>query len=139
MRLWAAYSEYQEVAIAGDREGLHALAAAVAGEQPHDVALDEPPQSWLGCDSALALIRIASGEAGDPRISFVRDGSALVMSGDGDALAGIVGGAISSLADEPPTKNSVASHVHLDPTSDPEKRYYAPTSISLVVEHAAPE
>lgn len=139
MSLWAAYYEYQEVAIDGDREGLHTLAAAVAGAQPRDLVLDDPPQSWLGGERALALIRIAPSEAGDPRISFVCDGSTLVMSGDGDELARIVGGAISDLADEPPTKNSVASHVHLDPTSDPEKRFYAPTSISLVVGHAAPD
>ena len=138
MRLWAAYSEYQEVSIAGDPEGLHALAAAVAGAQPQDLTLDDPPESWLDGESALTVIRIAPSAAGDPRISFALDGSTLVMSGDGDELARIVRGAISGLADLPPVTNSVVSHVHLDPTSDPEK-HYAPTSISLVISHAAPD
>jgi hypothetical protein len=55
------------------------------------------------------------------------------MSGSSEELARIVGGSIARLADGPATENGVLRHVHLDPTSDPDRRFYSPDSISLVV------
>jgi len=134
VRLWAVYSDrHTEVDINGDRDGLRALAAAAAQVDPLELALDDPPVEWQESSHPLKSIRVAPGESGDARVCFGRDGSALVMSGSSEELARIVGGSITFLAEGPAIQNGILSHVHLDPTSDPERRFYSPDSISLVV------
>jgi hypothetical protein len=134
VRLWAVYSDrHTEIDIFGDRDGLRALAAAAAQVEPLELALDDPPAEWQEEGRPLTSIRVAPGDGRDARICFEREGSALVMSGSSEELARIVGGAITSLAAGPASQNRVSSHVHLDPTSDPDRRFYSPDSGSLVV------
>jgi len=135
VRLWAVYSDHHtEVDISGDRDGLLALAAAAAQVDPLELALDDPPAEWQERSNPLTSIRVAPGESRDARICFGLDGSALVMSGSSEELARIVGGSITSLAQGPAIQHGVRRHVHLDPTSDPERRFYSADSASLVVE-----
>jgi hypothetical protein len=83
---------------------------------------------------ALQAIRLAPTDDPTHPILFRRDGGILVMAGQRSELARIVGGAIKNLAQSAwDTKGSVTKHVHLDPTSDPEHRWYSSESISLVV------
>lgn len=81
----------------------------------------------------MESISIKPNDGGDPRIRFGREGTTLVVSGSCGELSRIVAGPIGRVADGPETKSGVGSHVHLDPTSDPERRYYAPDSSSIVV------
>jgi hypothetical protein len=132
--LWAVYSDHHtEVDIGGDRDGLDAFASAAARGERLEVVLDDPPAEWERESHRLTTIRMAPGESEDARIYFAREGSVLVMSGSSEELARIVGGSINSLAQGPAIQNGVASHVHLDPTSDPERQYFSQDSISLVV------
>jgi hypothetical protein len=136
MTLWAVFSDrHTEVDIAGDRTGLRALASAVSSSDVCRLDLDEPHPNWLVATSAhpLASILVEPSDHPSARIVFSRDGEALVISGRSDELERIVGGAITQLGRGPLRINTVGAHVHLDPTSDPEHRYYGLDSISLVV------
>jgi hypothetical protein len=134
MRLWAVFSDqHTEVDISGDRDGLRALAAAAARDDSMELALDDPPPEWQEKSHPLKSISVAPRHSGDARICFGRNGAALVMSGSSEELGRIVGGSIARLADGPATENGVLRHVHLGPTSDPDRRFYSPDSISLVV------
>jgi hypothetical protein len=66
---------------------------------------------------------------------FVSDAmvSAFVISGSSRELARIVGGSIGRLADGPERKSGIPSHLHRDPTSDPDQQFYSPGSGSLTV------
>jgi hypothetical protein len=47
VKLWAVYSDqHTEVDISGDRDGLRALAAAVAQDESMELALGDPPPEW---------------------------------------------------------------------------------------------
>jgi hypothetical protein len=140
MRLWAVYSDdHAEVDIGGDREGLRALASAVRLADPVELALDAPPAELAGDSHQLHCVRVRPVDSKDGRICFRRDGSVLVVSGKSEELSRIVGHAVADIAEGPPKRTGVGSHVHLDPTSDPERRYYAPNSGSLVVMYADDE
>jgi hypothetical protein len=135
MALWAVFSDrHTEVDIAGDRAGLRALASAASGGVPCTLGLDQPHPNWLVAVSAHPLVAIRVEPCGLPgaRIVFRREAEVLVISGRPDGLAGI-GGAIAELASGPLRINTVGAHVHLDPTSDPERQFYGEDSISLVV------
>lgn len=137
MRLWAVYSDdHTEVDIGGDREGLRALASAVRLADPVELALDAPPAELLGGSHQLHCVRVRPVDSEDGRICFRREGSALVVSGKREELSRIVGHAVTNIAEGPPKRNGVGSHVHLDPTSDPDRRFYAPDSGSVVVMYA---
>jgi hypothetical protein len=132
--LWGFYSDvHPEVDITGDREGLRLLAAGIAGGDQLDVPLDRPPAARIGEDHPVNGIQVRPRQGSDGRICFVRSGDILVMAGSAGELAHIVGSAIRHLADGPSHHGPVASHVHLDPTSDPERQHYTPDSISLVI------
>jgi hypothetical protein len=137
MILWATYSDlHTQVDISGDREGLRALAVALSQPDANKIALDEPPiEPPLAITGShpMESISIEPNDGGDPRIRFGREGTTLVISGSSQELSRIVGGSIGDVAEGPETKGGVGSHVHLDPTSDPERRYYAPDSSSIVV------
>ena len=140
MLLWATYSDlHAEVDVSGDREGLRALAVALSQPSANEIALDEPPIALdephfaITESHPMESISIEPNDGGDPRIRFKREGATLVTSGSSQELSRIVGGAIGDVAAGPETKSGVRSHVHLDPTSDPERRYYAPDSSSIVV------
>jgi hypothetical protein len=140
VRLWATYSkDHPEVDIYGDHEGLLALANTAAQPDLLELALDDPPPQWQKSNHPLRSIRVAPRELGDTRIYFAREGSAFVMSGSADELARIVAESIASLAGGPAKRSGVGSHVHLDPTSDPDRQFYAPDSISVVVGFADSE
>jgi hypothetical protein len=130
MLLCATYSDlHTEVDISGDLEGLRALAVALAQPSANEIALDEPPIGLHEPHFAITesrpmeSISIEPNDVGDPRIRFRREGTTLVISGSSQELSRIVGGAIGDVAAGPGTKSGVGSHVHLDPTSDPERRY----------------
>lgn len=134
MKLWAAFSDqHSEVDVGGDREGLRALAHALRQNHPLELVLDAPPKKWHAEAHALRFVRLRPDQSEDAHICFGRDDAALVVSGKQEELARIVANAVAQVAEGPPTKNGVGSHVHLDPTSDPERRYYTRDSGSLVV------
>jgi hypothetical protein len=129
MKLWAIYSDsHPEVDIYGDRDGLRLLASAMSQADRSELPLDAVPLKWQEFGYAVTLIRVEPSEAADPRICFGRDGSVWVVSGSSRELSRIVGSSISNLADGPQR-----SHLHLDPTSDPDRRFYSPNSGSVVV------
>lgn len=129
--LWGIYSDaHTEVDIGGNRDGLQALAKALSGNFI-DLKLDEPPTEWASGNHALRAIE--SAPEPDARLCFTRNSEILVLSGRQTELVRIVGGAVSRLASGPSRINGVGAHVHLDPTSDPDHRWYSPESISLVV------
>jgi hypothetical protein len=134
--LWAIYSDgHAEVDVIGDREGLHLLAEALASHRLSDLTLGEPPRSWQASGyKPLDGIRIEPSPEPGRLIRFQRDRLVLVVSGSTDELSRIISGPVAELAYGPATTNGVGSHLHLDPTSDPEGRYYAPGSASLVIE-----
>lgn len=133
MLLWATYSDlHTEVDVSGDREGLRALAVALSQPNANEIALDEPPFA-ITESHPMESISIEPNDGEDPRIRFRRKGTTLVISGSSQELSQIVGGPIGDVAAGPETKSGVGSHVHFDPTSDPERRYYAPDSSSIVV------
>lgn len=139
MRLWAIYSDaHTEVDIFGDREGLRALATAATQLDRIDLPLDTPPLDDDEHHHPLESIRIEPHVGEDPRICFRRAGATLLLSGSSGELARIVGGSIGRLAEGPETKNGIGSHLHLDPTSDPERRFYLPDSASAVVGFTGP-
>ena len=115
------------------------MAVALSQPNANEIALDEPPvaldQPPLAITEShpMESISIEPNDEGDPRIRFRREGTTLVISGSTEELSRIVGGAIGDVAAGPETKSGVGSHVHFDPTSDPERRYYAPDSSSIVV------
>jgi hypothetical protein len=74
----------------------------------------------------LESIRVEPNDAQDQRLCFRRDGSVLIIAGSDGELARIVGTAVLDVAEGPETKNWIRSHVHLDPTSDPDNRWYGP-------------
>jgi hypothetical protein len=131
VNLWATYHGVPEVTLDGDREGLRALVTAVGQPDELVLPLDEPPSALGG--QQLESVRIEPSVGEDPRIRFSLRDSALIFSGSSEELARIVGRAISELAEAPESKHGVTAHVHLDPTSDPERRYYSPDSLALVV------
>ena len=134
MKLWALYSDdHSEVDVGGDRDGLRALAQSLRQDDPLELVLDNPPETWTGNWRALRFVRVQPVGSEDARICFERDEAALIISGKPDELARIVAHAVAQVAEGPATKNGVGSHVHLDPTSDPERRNYAADSGSLVI------
>ena len=133
MRLWGTYHDYPEIDIVGDRDGLRVLAGAGKQAQQLTLSLDEPPLAFREFGDALDAVRIEPDDLGDPRICYRRSGKALIVSGSSGEIARLFGGNIDRLAAGPESKNGIPSHLHLDPTSDPERRYYAPDSAALVV------
>jgi hypothetical protein len=134
VKLWAVCSDqHSEIDVGGDREGLQALAHALRQTNPLELVLDAPPKKWQGETHALRFVRLRPVQSEDARICFERDDAALVVSGKQEELARIVAEAVAEVAEGPAKKNGVGSHAHLDPTSDPERRYYAGDSGSLVV------
>lgn len=95
--------------------------------------LDIPPEPWTGTWRALRCVQVQPVESEDVGICFERDETTLLISGRPNELARIVAHAVAQVAEGPATKNGVGSHVHLDPTSDPERRIYATDSGSIVV------
>ena len=140
MSLYATYSDlHTEVDISGDAEGLRALAVALTQPNPIEIALDEPPDEPPPANSEshpMESISIEPNDGGDRRIRFRRERATLVISGSSQELSRIVASAIGDVAAGAQTKGGAGSHVHFDPTSDPERRYYAPDSSSIVVGHA---
>jgi len=110
------------------------LAETIETGAVRDLPLDSAPARWLRAD-ALALDAIGLIPSDDPAdlIVFERQGALLVVSGFAAELRRIVAGSIRDLADEPYKTNSVGTHLHLDPTSDPEHRWYSASSASLVI------
>jgi hypothetical protein len=104
------------------------LAAALTDWSHRTLALDRPPPSWLGEDSA-ALEEIRCVPTDDPAglIVLRREGAALVIEG-GSEVGRIIGGGIAGLAQEPYRTSGVRTHMHLDPTTDPEHSYYSAES-----------
>jgi hypothetical protein len=140
MLLWATYSDlHTEVSVWGDREGLRALVVALSQPNPNEITLDQPPIALdeppyaITQSHPMESISVAPDDGGDARIRLRRDGTTLVISGSSQELARILGGAVGDVASGPETKSGVGSHVHFDPTSDPERQYYAPDSSSIVV------
>jgi hypothetical protein len=86
----------------------------------------------------LESIRVEPNDAQDQRLCFRRDGSVLIIAGSDGELARIVGTAVLDVAEGPKTKNWIRSHVHLDPTSDPDNRWYGPGSAPITVGFAPP-
>jgi hypothetical protein len=116
------------------------LADRITSGYTGDVPLTDPPADWLdGAHHPLEAIRLQPSNTPAERIEFQRQHAVLVISGTHAELARIVGGSIDNLADAPyrMTEGSVPTHLHLDPTSDPERRWYSEKSISLVVNLAA--
>jgi hypothetical protein len=116
------------------------LGKQIKSGRPGEIRLDDPPASWLNDDHPLRAIRLHPSRQPADRILFRRDGPVLVISGARGELARRVGGSIANLADAPyrTTESSVPTHLHLDPTSDPDQRWYASGSISLTI-HLADE
>ena len=56
-----------------------------------------------------------------------REGAALVIEG-GSEVGRIFGGGISRLAEGPYRTSGVRTHIHLNPTTDPEHTIYSPES-----------
>lgn len=140
MKLWATHdAAYAEVDVAGDREGLQALATAALDDDAIDLVLDAPPDDWKQYGVPLETIRIEPRNEGESRISFSHEGAALVIGGAPAELARVVSSSLASLAQEPASKNAVPTHVHLDPTTDPEAHVYVPGSLSIVVGFVATE
>jgi hypothetical protein len=134
VKLWAIYSDaHAEIDVYGDRDGLRALPAAASQGNRLELPLDEPPVGWNELGRTVRVIRVDPNQTGDPRICFRRDGSVFVLSGSNRELSRIVGSSTSELADGPEKQNGVGSHLHLDPTSDPERQFYCPDSGSVVV------
>ena len=124
--------EHPEVDVYGDRDGLLALANATRQSDALELALDEPPTAWQGSTHPLLSIKVTPTTTGDTRISFARVRLTFVICGSSNELARVIGASIASLADGPAKTNGVGSHLHLDPTSDPDKQVYAPDSISAI-------
>ena len=138
MTLWAVYSDrHPEVDVGGDRVGLLGLATALFGRIPNELNLDAPPTS-LQTAPSLRAIRVKPNETPNSRIRFSRDGQALTISGRPDEMGRILAASITQLANGPSKINTVGAHLHLDPTSDPERSIYTPDSISLVVQFIEP-
>jgi hypothetical protein len=137
VKLWATYdAAHADTDVAGEREGLR-VAEAASQADPLELILDAPFAGWEEHGHPLDAIRIEPRHEGDPRIHYSNIQSALVIAGAPAELARILGGSLTMLADGPSSKNGMASHVHLDPTSDPQGRYYAPGSSSIVVGFAS--
>src|SRR5262249_25639322 len=118
VRLWATHDAGREdVDVAGDREGLRALAAAASQAEPLDLILDAPPGGWEDRGRPLEATRIKPPDRGDPQISFPTIEPALWIAGAPAAVMRIVGGSLTMLAEGPGSRNGVPSHVHLDPTT----------------------
>jgi hypothetical protein len=100
-----------------------------------ELKLDDPPAEWASDSRPLRAIHLENELGPDGRLCFSRNGDILVLAGRQAELARIVGGAVSDLASGPSRTSGVGAHVHLDPTSDPDHRWYSPESISLVVVH----
>jgi hypothetical protein len=136
MRLWGVYSDlHSEIELVGDRDGLRALATAAAQAAPLELALDEPRVRPQQDAHALHRIRLEPTDSDDSRIAIRREGATAVLSGNAAEVARIIGGSLAELAELPQKANGVWTHVHLDPTSDPERHYFAPGSGSLVVSY----
>jgi hypothetical protein len=141
MKIWGIYSDaHPELDLGGERQGLRELAERIISAHVGDVVLDAPPADWEDGTHALHTIRLAPSDDPADRIEFRREGTVLVVAGGSAELARIVGGSINNLADSPyrVTEGSVPTHLHLDPTSDPERRTYSAESLSLTV-HLADE
>jgi len=134
VRLWAVYDAvHADADVVGDREGLRALAVAVSQAEALDIVLDAAPDEWVQHGLPLDSIRIEPRDEGECRIAFSAAESTLLIAGAPAELTRIIGSPLTTLASGPESKNGVRAHVHLDPTTDPEGRYYAPESASLVV------
>jgi hypothetical protein len=137
--LWGIYSDaHDEVDLGGDREGLRRLAQRFDHGDADEPVLDDPPSSWREGAHALRSIRFEPNAVS--LILVRREDRSLVISGPQAELTRIFGGSIAQLADAPHrvAQGSVPTHLHLDPTSDPENRVYSPASIALTV-HLSPE
>jgi hypothetical protein len=127
--IWGIYTErHAGVDIGGNRASLRHLASEVMGWSNKTLMLEAPPPTWVAEDwAALEEIRCVPTDDPEGRICLRRDGAALVIEG-GSEVPRIIGGSIASLAEEPYSTNTVRTHIHLDPTTDPEHRYYSAES-----------
>lgn len=87
------------------------------------LTVESPPEAWIDEDvRALEEIRCVPTDDPGGRICLRRDAGALVIEG-GPEVSRIIGGGIASLAELPYYTNTVPTHVHFDPATDPEHRY----------------
>lgn len=135
MTLWGIYFDHHsEIDLAGDSAGLHQLADLIVNGQANDLLLGDAPADSSGGTPALHALRLAPISDRTDRIRFSRDGAVLVIAGQQNELERILAGPIRDLAEgEPSRETRLRRHVHFDPTSDPEKRTFAPESISIVI------
>jgi hypothetical protein len=129
MGIWGIYAErHGGVDLGGDRTSLRDFAAALIDWSHKTLVLDSPPARWIDEDwPALREIRCVPADDPEGRICLRRDGAVLVIEG-GSEVGRIIGGSIALLAEEPYYTNSVRTHAHFDPTTDPDHRYYSPES-----------
>jgi hypothetical protein len=127
--MWGIYTErHAGIDLGGDRASMRDLAAALTEWSDKTIVLESPPGTWVAEDwAALEEIRCVPTDDPEGRICLRRDGAALVIQG-GSEVPRIIGGSIANLAEEPYFTNSVRTHAHLDPTTDPEHRYYSAES-----------
>jgi hypothetical protein len=134
--LWAeAYG--REIMIDGDRPAVRMLATILERGEAVELGLDAPPLGRPLLGEPLRTVSVRPRDESETRVSFRRDGDALVVSGAPAEIARLVGGNIATLADSPTTTNSVRTHIHLDPTNDPDHRFWAADSLPLVVGFSA--
>jgi hypothetical protein len=133
--VWGIYSDiHSEVDLAGDTDGLLQFAELLADGRADDLRLGDAPTDWLEGTHPLQAVRLEPTSDPANRIRLKRDGAVLRIAGHHGELARILAGPIRELAkEEPSPETRLWRHVHFDPTSDPEKRWYAPDSISIVV------
>jgi hypothetical protein len=133
--LWGIYSDvYSEVNLGGDVVGLRQLAEAIVNARTDDLVLANAPPGWLEGTRPLDGLPLSPTADSTDRIRFSRDGSILLITGQQSELGRILAGPIAELAGAKPRPGR---HIHFDPTSDPDKRWYAPDSISIVVSREA--
>jgi hypothetical protein len=140
--IWGVYSDkHGEVDLGGDRDSLRELGEKITRGLAGDVHLGEPPADWLLEGRPLQAIRLDPSDDPADLILLRRDGPTLVISGQRSELARIVGSGILDLSGAPyrVTANSVPTHLHIDPTTDPEGRWFSSESTASFVVHIAAE
>ena len=137
---WGIYSDiHPEVDLTGDDIGLLQLADLIDAGGAEDLPLGEAPTDRrVDGTHPLNALRLQPTSDTTDKILFRRDRSVLLIAGERKELARILAGPIRRLAEtpEPGAQTRLLRHVHFDPTSDPENRWYAADSISIVISRA---
>lgn len=137
--IWGIYSDiHPEVDLAADDAGLLQLADLIEAGGADDLPLGEAPTDQLARTHPFNALRLSPTSEMTAKLRFRRDGSVLLIAGERNELARILAAPIRALAEgpEPNAQTRLLRHVHFDPTSDPEKRWYAADSISIVINRA---